>query len=208
MTAYDILGLVGAAVGIVIASIVFLVVFFRTMSWLDLWVKGRSQVEAKPKITPTRPIKRRRRITTVQRPLAALKTPSSSTKSVESVPISKAEETIVPTNSESVVHDVSVLQSVTDVVTPDSKPKCTRPRATVHLVSGEMVPGVSVLTKDHAEQMLNELGLETSLALGAVLFADDDGRVFLVRSQNIKMLSWTQVHRADMTSLNCESPTT
>jgi hypothetical protein len=194
MTAFDILGLVGAAVGIVIATIVFLVVFFRSMAWLDLWIKGRSQIAVKQKITPPSPIKRRRRITNVQRPLAALKSTSASTKSADTQSVSKVEETIVSASAPGTTHDVTVLQSVSDIIMPDSKVQSARPRATVHLVSGEMVSGVSVLSKDHAERMLSELGLETSMSVGTVLFEDDGGRVFLVRSQNIKMLSWTRTH--------------
>ena len=47
MEAFEIVQLVGASIALVVGVIVFLVVFFRGMSWLDHWIKNRNDAGLK-----------------------------------------------------------------------------------------------------------------------------------------------------------------
>ena len=44
-SAFEILQIVNASVGIVIGAIMFLVLFFRGMAWMDGWIKTRSATD-------------------------------------------------------------------------------------------------------------------------------------------------------------------
>jgi len=58
MSVYEIVKLVGTCVGLILGAIVFFVVFFRSMAWIDLWVKFKTGAE---RIRPRGAAKKRTR---------------------------------------------------------------------------------------------------------------------------------------------------
>ncbi len=47
MDAYKAIQLVGACLAMIVGTLVFLVVFFRSMSWIDHWIKGRNGLDVR-----------------------------------------------------------------------------------------------------------------------------------------------------------------
>lgn len=178
MTAFDILRLIGASVAMILGAIVFLVIFFRGMAWMDAWIKRRSQTDLrrpsqgrgtkKRGVAESNRVEKKRR--PVPRPIAALK--NAAPKNIE--------ETVVTSDSSA---------SIDRVEEPSDHVSVER-RGTVYLLSGEIIPKVVVLSKEQSEKAMTELGLEASMTVGAILFTDEEKRLYLVRGQNIKMVAW------------------
>ena len=47
MGVFDVIKLIGACVAFIVGTIVFMVFFFRGMSWIDIWVTGRREIDEK-----------------------------------------------------------------------------------------------------------------------------------------------------------------
>lgn len=211
MNAFEIVRLVGFCIALVLGAIMFLVVFFRGMSWLDRWIKKRNETDQRPP--------RKRNVNRPRRPKSSdwdsliRPRPSDSPRDREPLlgnhPISQVRnqpsEQLVQerlANRRARAQGLAFNRSksepvaVADTAQPDLRPlvasraeleSVTKPInriATVQLLSGETIERVAFSSKEKATKICDGLGFE------GVVFENDDGQVFVVRENNIKMVTW------------------
>ncbi len=173
MEAFEIVRLVGESIALILGAIVFLVFFFRSMSWIDCWIKRQNETNLnRPSKRrhdgPRRPrssdlesrIRQRQSTNAVMRTALIGKEPISHLGNPSSEPVAVA-------NAES----EPAAKSVNRIVT-------------VHLLSGETIDRVAICSKDKANTICEELGFE------GVAFEHDDGQICVVGENNIKMVTW------------------
>jgi len=85
MNPFDIVSLVAAVVAIIVGAIVFLVLFFRCMSWIDVWMRGQNQTASqsksarrrrkagRPAVKPTPLLAERARLTDPQKTVKTIR---------------------------------------------------------------------------------------------------------------------------------------
>lgn len=212
MEAFEIVQLVGASIALVVGVIVFLVVFFRGMSWLDHWIKNRNDAGlnrpgGKRRKRPTRSIssdwdsfvREPKSVRTDVQNLSPSKLPKSIPKHL---PTEKA-STELGNDLTAHVHALATgappaepvtvdesfaagLRTATDVSADGSESvtKSANRIATVHLVSGETMERVAFCSRDRVKKICERLGFE------GVVFENDEGQIWVVRESNIKLVTW------------------
>lgn len=206
MSVYEIVKLVGTCVGLILATIVFFVVFFRGMAWIDLWVKSKTGVETSRSSLKS---KRRRngqsnsatklrteKLVDVQRPNMFHDRPARTQHRNGVVREQLAnrktrflgQSEVAQTAFENPATDLQLttLHTKTTNTITDGEPESKTPSriATVHLMSGETIERVSFCSKEKATKVCEGLGF-----IGIVL-ENDDGQISVVRESNIKLVTW------------------
>ena len=210
MEAFEIVRLLGACIALILGSIVFMVLFFRGMSWIDRWIKKRSEtdlsrLDRKRDKNANRPnslngdSRIRRRPPTAERPPKEFPSLKPIPKNWDQISMQKAEDLLV--NGRACMQgfvtgasaDGSAITSAsTDLLTKvaelSAEKECIAKSvsriATVHLLSGETIERVTFCSKDKAHKICDGLGFE------GVVFENDEGQISVVREDNIKMVTW------------------
>ncbi len=210
MEAFDIVRLLGACVALILGAIVFMVLFFRGMSWLDRWIKMRNETDlSRPRGRRNKSSKRPR--TSEWDALVKERPPTISHVRKEfpvKKPIPKTWDQTFErkvskhsVNGRARVHAlVSESPAAESSITPASitllseaaalseEKECVSKSvsriATVHLLSGETIERVAFCSKDRASKICDGLGFE------GIVFENDEGQICVVRENNIKMVTW------------------
>jgi hypothetical protein len=204
MGAFEILKLVGASVAIIVAAIVFLVIFFRGMAWMDGWVKKRTSTDLSPE--PSRRSQRGlatqkkqrnaslnlkrsgRASSTNDLPMASLPERSrqvareSIAKQRQRHQQSKNTTTAIPTG----LRSSQSLSSNPSIPIEDRLPSESRRLVSILLVSGESIEDATLLTKPEADQLIAEIGFSGDSILVA---RKQNGDTFLIRNENVRLIT-------------------
>ncbi len=212
MEAFEIVRLVGASIALVVGAIVFLVVFFRSMSWLDHWIKNRNDAG------PSRPAGKRRKrprrfiasdwdslvrepkfVTTEMQKLSPNNMSGSQPKTLPfdkvttklhhdlKAPAQTLASGALPSASVAVDNFGAADRHIEADATPecsDSVTKSANRIATIHLVSGETMERVAFCSRDRVRKICDRIGFE------GVVFENDEGQIWVVRESNIQMVTW------------------
>ena len=213
MKAFEIVQLVGISIALIVGVIVFLVVFFRGMSWLDHWIKNRNdsglnRSGGKGRKRPRRSVssdwdsfvRDPKSVRTEVRKLSPSKMPPSIPKHLPTKTattelrsdLTANVQTLAsgtPPGSEAVAVDESAtkgLRTATEVFAdgPELVSKSVNRIATVFLVSGETMERVAFCSRDRVKKICERLGFE------GVVFENDEGQIWVVRESNIKLVTW------------------
>ena len=214
MDAFEIVRLAGLCIALVLGAIVFLVVFFRGMSWLDRWIKKRNESDQRsprrrngnrprrPKssdwdsLIRQRPSDSPRDQLLGNHPISQVRNQPSEQLVQERLANRRARAQGLAFNG-SKSEPVAIADTIpANTVQTDVRPQVaasaelesvTKPInriATVHLLSGETIERVAFSSKEKANKICDGLGFE------GVVFENDDGQIFVVRENNIKMVTW------------------
>ncbi len=215
MDAYKIVQLIGACIAMIVGTIVFMVLFFRSMSWIDLWIKSRSGADLK------RARSKKKRSSALQQmaPNEARRSEASrqangqrvrkDARSLANVPVAKGKfasrlaaakqkplaevqsETQSDVQSDAQSDVQTVVQNASDTENlKEAACLATKSRsriATVHLLSGETIERVGFCSKEKASKICDGLGFE------GIVFENVDGQISVVRECNIKLVTWKAV---------------
>lgn len=211
MGAFDVIKLIGACIAFVIGAIVFLVVFFRSMSWMDSWIKKRNETDfsrtqrkrtgkRRSKSASTRsesltaeslslrnnamPLRHVREQLAVQQARMPRLMTASSTAMAAPPNVTQGQ-----TPQEQAASEVShIIDLPTKAVETNEElePISKTPSriATVHLLSGETIERVAFCSKERAQSICDGLGFE------GIVLENDEGQICVVRENNIKMVMW------------------
>ena len=211
MGAFDVIKLIGACIAFVIGAIVFLVVFFRSMSWMDSWIKKRNETDfsrtqrkrtgkRRSKSASTRsesltaeslslrnnamPLRHVREQLAVQQARMPRLMTASSTAMAAPPNVTQGQ-----TPQEQAASEVShIIDLPTKAVETNEElePISKTPSriATVHLLSGETIERVAFCSKERAKSICDGLGFE------GIVLENDEGQICVVRENNIKMVMW------------------
>ncbi len=212
MDAFEIVRLVGAFVALVVGAIVFLVVFFKGMSWLDRWIKIRSDAglnrpEGKRRKKPRRPsssdwdsfVREPKSVRTEVRKLSPSKMQASQSKTLPSdevtgkldnnltAPLQTLASSAPPIEPVAMVNAGAADSHMEVDLSSEGSESVTNSVnriATVHLLSGETMDRVAFCARDRVKKICDRLGFE------GVVFENDEGQIWVVRESNIKMVTW------------------
>ena len=211
MGAFDVIKLIGACIAFVIGAIVFLVVFFRSMSWMDSWIKKRNETDfsrtqrkrtgkRRSKSASTRsesltaeslslrnnamPLRHVREQLAVQQARMPRLMTASSTATTAPPNVTQGQATQGQAASE-VTRDIDLPTKAAEA-NEELEPISKTPSriATVHLLSGETIERVAFCSKERAKSICDGLGFE------GIVLENDEGQICVVRENNIKMVSW------------------
>ena len=214
MSVYEIVKLVGTCVGLILATIVFFVVFFRGMAWIDLWIKAktgletsRTSLKSKRRRTgrsSSAPRLRTEKLVDVQKPnrfherttlRASVDGPRTQSRNgvVREQLANRKTRLYGPTevaqtafeNPATNLQPTALHTKETDAISdPEPESKTPSRIATVHLMSGEIIERVSFCSKEKATKVCE------GLAFVGIVLENDDGQISVVRESNIKLVTW------------------
>jgi hypothetical protein len=172
MEAFDIVRLIAACVGLVLGAIVFLVFFFRSMAWIDRWLKS-------PGTSGVRRIKQ-------------VRSPGSKSRSVLDVPIreipvqkktARSRRSLSASNQQ-LRKDVQANtdRALQRVETPLPK----KSAASVHLQCGQIVEPIYLVESMEALRICEGIGLRGD---SFVVGYGNQGEIVILRDSNIKMIT-------------------
>jgi hypothetical protein len=216
MEVFEVIKLFGACVAFIVGTIVFLVLFFRGMAWIDVWVRERPASDDKRR--KARRSKDTKQVIQLreQEVVASQVRKSSPVKRVISnidvnAPNKAAtlqwsngfgslhmsdRPTFVhadtdPTQSEPTSELLAEPQPLSEPC--ESKVETSRSAkgvsrtAIVHLLTGETIDRVTFCSREKASKICEGLGFE------GVVLEDREGHICVVRESNIKMVTWKAV---------------
>lgn len=172
MEAFDIVRLIAACVALVLGAIVFLVLFFRSMAWIDRWLK-------RPGTSNVRRIKQ-------------VRSPGTKSRSVLDVPNRE-----IPVQKKSTRSRRS-LSASNHLMKKDAEPKTARTvqrsaspiskraAASIHLQCGQIVEPIYLVESMEALKICDGLGLPGD---GSVVGYGKQGEIVIIREGNIKMIT-------------------
>ncbi len=216
MGAFEVIKLIGACIAFVIGAIVFLVVFFRSMSWMDSWIKKRNETD----------LSRTQRKRTGKR-----RTKSASTRSesltAESLPLRNNAMPLRHVREQLAVQQARMPRLMTASSTATTAPpivtqgQATQGQATQGQAASEVsriidLPTKAVETNEELEPIsktpsriatVHLLSGETiervafcskeraksicdGLGFEGIVLENDEGQICVVRENNIKMVVW------------------
>jgi hypothetical protein len=196
MPAFEILQLVAASILMILGAIVFLVVFFRGMGWLDAWMKSR----------PATNEGARGRTVSLERPRRAKR--RRSRKSSLNTVSSPARQRMAMLNavqnngSRAIQTEVAQANAAGNNCAEGSSSCLVKRYATVHLLSGEIIPRVQIASQETMDQAFQEMGIGQGQISDSMVFEDEDQRLLIVRSSNIKMLTWAREPGSSSTAVH------
>ncbi len=210
MEAFEIVRLLGACVALILGAIVFMVLFFRGMSWIDRWIKLRNETDlSRPRVRRNKSSKRPR---TSEWDSLVKERPPTSSQLRKELPVKKpipktwdqtsgrkasehsvngrtrmqALVSVSPTAESAITSETTTLLS--EAAAPSEEMECVTKSvsriATVHLLSGETIERVAFCSKDKASKICDGLGFE------GIVLENDEGQICVVRENNIKMVTW------------------
>ncbi len=210
MEAFDIVRLLGACVALILGAIVFMVLFFRGMSWIDRWIKVRNETDfSRPRGRRNKSPKRpktsegdslvEKRSTTISHVRKEFPVKKPIPKTWDQTSERKARMHSI--NGRTRVHAfVSESPAAEPSITPASttllletaalsdEKECVSKSfsriATIHLLRGETIERVAFYSKDQASKICVGLGFE------GIVFENDEGQICVVRENKIKMVTW------------------
>jgi uncharacterized iron-regulated membrane protein len=208
MGAFDIVRLVGACIALILGAIVFLVVFFRGMSWLDSWIKNRTKTDL-GRTQGKRTSKRRSKIASnrskslkaesLSLPMRNESMPQRHVREQLAIPQSRMPRLMKTSSAATSDSQIAIQEQAASEVSSfidlptktvetleEQEPISKTPSriATVHLLSGETIERVAFCSKERAKSICEGLGF-----VGVVL-ENDEGQICVVRENNIKMVIW------------------
>ena len=172
MEAFDIVRLVAACVALVLGAIVFLVLFFRSMAWIDRWLK-------RPGTSNVRRIKQ-------------VRSPGAKSRSVLDVPNRELPVQKKSTRSRRSLSASNHLMkkdaepNTGRTVQRAASPIAKRASASIQLQCGQIVEPVYLLESMEALKICEGLGLRGD---GSVVGYGKQGEIVIIREGNIKMIT-------------------
>ena len=172
MDAFDIVRLVAACVALVLGAIVFLVLFFRAIAWVDRWLKRSGSATVRRKKQVRSPGSNSRTVLDV--PIRKIPVQKTSARSKRSL---SASNHLMKTDVEP-----SMVRTLQRAVEPTAK----KAAASIHLQCGQIVEPVYLVQSMEALKICEGLGLRGD---GSVVGYGKQGEILIIREGNIKMIT-------------------
>ncbi|MEQ1829671.1 MAG: hypothetical protein ABL921_27155 [Pirellula sp.] len=191
---------------IVVGAMMVLALFFRLLptvsDWAKTWARAKSYGGSRPrrrsKISPSKSRLRSKPRSNRRRELLAVDRGSSERELRTGIVERELQTGVAERELRTGVAERGLRTGVaerelqTGVVERElrSNSATCEPRRclSVHLVTGEVLEGVRILSKERADSVRDELGYPFD---GAMVVQDDEEQTWIIREQNIKMVSWT-----------------
>ncbi len=198
----EILKLVAASVGLILGAIVFLVVFFRVMSWIDLWMRSGSRSRtttpnARRSAARRRTVRsRRERPRAIRRTLAAKgfseqravdRSVNNESSYAKNQIVDQSPGSLSPSMSSS-IREQERDHDDHAVIRFDETRKGTvanNQEMMLHLGDSEIIGPVSIVSQDASDSSLQTLGMDAS---EFVVVRGRDDRTYAVRRSTINMV--------------------
>ncbi len=172
MEAFDIVRLIAACVALVLGAIVFLVLFFRSMAWIDRWLKRRG--------------------TSNVRRIKQVRSPGTKSRSVFEFPNREIPAQKKSARSRSSLSasnhfirkdaELNAFRTVQRAASSNSK----RSVASIHLQCGQIVEPVYLVESLEALKICDGLGLRGD---SSIVGYGKKGQIVIIREGNIKMIT-------------------
>ena len=210
MSVYEIVKLVGTCVGLILGAIVFFALFFRSMAWVDLWIKYKTGFERTGSTSPAHGNRNEERRSAVRLSSGKLKMSKAQglqpdrkarseqrngvireqlanrkIRSLASLEEVQSSDESSCENSEIDLHGQGTpAKSIENASIGELASKTPSRIANVHLMSGETIERVSFCSKEKAQKICEGLGFT------GIVLENDDGQINVVRESNIKLVTW------------------